>query len=318
MGFEQCLHELSVLVDENGQHRLVSKTSTEADTRAKVITRILTRVLDWPEAAIVREEKSSAGYLDYKLSCPRPTLVVEAKRSGQYFTFPAERNRRQYALSTLSGEKAGVGKAIRQVRGYCDDHGTEYACVTNGSQWIVFQAITAGRPWKAGRGIVFRSLEDIHANFTEFWNLLGYEPVSHGSLVEGLGDAQLQQVTFKRVLDTVYYADNPLQRNRLSRQIQPLISGMFRDLTGPEEDEVLKKCYVYDRRVQGVWKEVRALFNDTLPEFARRSGFSDLVETEDRSGALDADFRKAVRRGDFGTTVLLLGGIGAGKTTFIH
>lgn len=316
--YESGLEAIRALRKEVTEESLVTPQTSESDTRAKVITRILTHVLGWPEGAIVREAHSESGYADYILKAPHPAVVVEAKRSGKHFVLPLSSTRRKYKLSSLRGEPQNVGKAVRQVRAYADDHGIEFACATNGAQWIVFQAITRRGAWSEGNGTVFRSLDDIENNFTEFWNVLSYEAVQAGGLAEAFATTQHVPLDLRRPLANLLYADSPLQRNKLSPQLSSLIESLFRDLTGEQQQEVLRTCYVIDRKVLGVAEDVRELFNDVVPEFAERAGFRDLVESEQRSGALHDDFRKAVERGDFGTTVLLLGGVGSGKTTFIH
>ena len=63
---------------------------SEADTRAKVVDKILCEVCGWPEAAITREEQS--GFIDYSLRVQsRRCVAVEAKKEGISFTFPARR-----------------------------------------------------------------------------------------------------------------------------------------------------------------------------------------------------------------------------------
>lgn len=316
--YEKGKNALDHLSSDISTGQLIQSDATESDTRAKIIDRILVDVLGWEERQIDRERHSEPGFLDYAIRCPHDTLVIEAKRTGLHFKLPFERARRTYSVSSLRGYPDHVGDAIDQVRNYADAEGIEYACVTNGSQWIVFRAISPREKWVKGQAVVFRSLEDISENFVEFWNLLSADAIAGQSLLNTLAGSARDRPSFARALDGLSYSDNHLQRNSLSSQLQPLIQGLFRDLTDADYDEILRRCYVIDRKVEGVSGEVEALFNDTLPEFARRAGFQDLVETSNRSGALDDDYRRAVERGNFGRTVLLLGGVGSGKTTFIH
>ncbi|WP_408891157.1 hypothetical protein ACJ2CR_15045 [Myxococcus faecalis] len=306
------------LRSELSEDRLYSDDPSEEDTRAKAIDRILTQILHWPNRHITREDNHESGRSDYILRCPNPCLVVEAKRAGATFRFPKEKERRTYALSSIRSESSELSAAINQCREYADENGIEFGCATNGAQWIVFKAITPGEPWSKGKSIIFRGLEDIEKNFTDFWNLLSFESISDHSLKSAFAVSSQDRLSVQRALDEVLYADAPLQRNKLSTQLHPIISAVFKDLTGTEQDEVLRSCYVIDRLVQGVSEEVREIFNDTLPKFAKNARFQDLIETPSRSGALDDDFRQAVLRGDFGATILLLGGVGSGKTTFIH
>jgi hypothetical protein len=75
---------------------------SEADTRAKVIDKILTEVLGWPEQAIQRERHVHEGYLDYELEVHKKHLItVEAKKAGTPFVFPLQE--RAHRLLKLSG-----------------------------------------------------------------------------------------------------------------------------------------------------------------------------------------------------------------------
>jgi len=73
---------------------------TEADTRAKVITKILVGVCGWPESSITREEHSSRGYIDYVLRVlGKRAIAVEAKREGIPFIFPTGHHQRSLKIS---------------------------------------------------------------------------------------------------------------------------------------------------------------------------------------------------------------------------
>src|SRR5262249_49087456 len=69
---------------------LTTADFNEADTRHKIIDRLLHEVLAWPHTAVACERNVAAGYIDYVLadSAGRPALVIEAKRSGKYFQLP--------------------------------------------------------------------------------------------------------------------------------------------------------------------------------------------------------------------------------------
>lgn len=292
---------------------------TEADTRAKLIDRILRECLGWTEAQIQRELHHESGFSDYVLSQNRPVLVVEAKRENEDFSATTELSRRDYALATLRAKGGPLHQAIEQARSYADDEGVEFAVATNGRVWAVFRALSLpGAPWRKGRFVIFRSLEDVQAHFDLFWGLLSEESVRAQSLPTYFQDDDRGKRIFKRALDQIAYADEYHQRNELSSQLQPFIEGVFQDLTREQSLEILRSCYILDKKIDEVADGVAARFQDTVPDFAKQAGFMDIVESPHRSGAVEDDFRQAVSRGDFGTTILLLGGIGCGKTTFIH
>jgi len=62
----------------------------EADTRHRVIDRILHDVLCWPRSSVSCECYTKAGFADYVLIGRRGghVLFIEAKKSGNYFTLP--------------------------------------------------------------------------------------------------------------------------------------------------------------------------------------------------------------------------------------
>src|SRR5262245_2421601 len=63
--------------------------ASEADTRVKMIDRVLKEVCSWPEAEISREDHVQSGFTDYQLRVRRqPFCVVEAKREGLSFVLP--------------------------------------------------------------------------------------------------------------------------------------------------------------------------------------------------------------------------------------
>jgi hypothetical protein len=109
-----------------------------------------------------------------------------------------------------------ISSAVLQVRGYCDDAAIRYAIATNCYAWIVFRAIREDMPWRNGSARVFPSLEHIAENFTEFWNLLSFDAIQRGSLDEEFGSSKRTARNLHRVVDRLFNADLPLQRNRLN------------------------------------------------------------------------------------------------------
>jgi predicted type IV restriction endonuclease len=132
--------------------------SSEADTRVKLIDRILTDVCGWPESAINREEHVESGFIDYVLQIQgRKFVAVEAKREGIAFSLPNCSSRTLKLSGTLLTDKP-VKDAVAQVRNYCDDAGIRYAIATNGNSWIVFRAIREDIGWREGLARIFPSI----------------------------------------------------------------------------------------------------------------------------------------------------------------
>ena len=91
--------------------------ASEADTRVKLIDRVLVEGCGWAESAIRREHHVHSGFLDYELRVHNRTYVaVEAKRGGKAFVFPHDVKHRSLKLSGALLSNAEIREAIQQVR----------------------------------------------------------------------------------------------------------------------------------------------------------------------------------------------------------
>jgi hypothetical protein len=289
---------------------------SEADTRAKVIDQILTQVLGWPEAHLTREvHVREVGYIDYSLQVRgRHYVTVEAKREGKAFVFAGKRRHARIKGTLLT--ECEVKAAVEQARSYCAEEGIRYAIATNGYSWIVFRAMREDMPWRDGQAVVYPSFEDIAANFTHFWNLLSYEAISAGSLDAEFGSQIRMDRRLYRVVDRLWNADQPLQRNRLHIRLLSLVSAVFEDIADQAQLEILRECYIHSRSLHIVARELGVVMTDEIPQFLRAEGAFTVHSGEHDAGA----FGSLVQMGlatDKGYLCLLLGGIGSGKTTFL-
>ena len=146
---------------------------TEADTRFRIIDRLIVECLGWPRDVVRLETRQGRPATDYELGSPRQ-VIWEAKKEGAVFELPAG-----YASSSIcdlaSLIKMGgdIAEAIEQARGYCLDRGVEIAVATNGRQLIAFLASRRdGVPPLEGKCLAFSSLEFALANFVRLWQCL--------------------------------------------------------------------------------------------------------------------------------------------------
>jgi hypothetical protein len=290
---------------------------TEADTRAKIIDRILKEVLDWPEDAFTRELPVHHGYLDYLLmSGSRNLIVVEAKREGTAFDIPHNlTTRKKYKISGSIKTNPLIKDAIEQAQRYCVDLPVRYAAVTNGYAWLIFRAMREDISWIEGHVLVFPSAGYIKDHFIEFWNLLSYQAVLDGSLEKAFSSEITTPRLLTRPIDQLRNPDAPLFRNRFHMHLHPFVEGVFRDI-GAKELEILEKCYVYNRSLRIIDEDLKLVIEDSIPHFV-----PEAVETKPGprdSGPLGEEIKKAIVKGSGGIIFLLLGGIGSGKTTFLN
>lgn len=291
---------------------------SEADTRVKIIDRILTEVLQWPEDSISREDHVESGYIDYALRVQgRPYVAVEAKREGKAFVLPvaSEKHRTLRIDGALTTDEE-IRKAVEQVRSYCDDGGIRYAVATNGYCWIVFRAIREDKPWRKGLARVFPSIDYIVAHFTEFWNLLSYPAITTGALDAEFGAPNRAPRELLRVLERLFNADLPLQRNRLHAQLHPLLSTIFENIADQDAIEILQSCYVHSKSLRIVADDLNVIITDAIPQFLLDQGARPAKQSDTDAGQFGIVLADAMPT-RHGQLFLLLGGIGSGKTTFI-
>jgi len=80
---DDALENISKIFDDFSDFCSKGGKVSEADTRSKIIDRILKEGLGWDEKDIRREGPIERGYLDYCIThSNRNLLVVEAKREG--------------------------------------------------------------------------------------------------------------------------------------------------------------------------------------------------------------------------------------------
>jgi hypothetical protein len=304
---DDALEKLRGIYEEFNEFCEKRGAVSEADTRAKVIDRILKEICFWPESEISREDKVHRGFIDYCLCVHgRPYIIVEAKKEGIPFIFPDGKSHKSLSLSGTILTSKELSEAINQVRGYCDDTGVRYAVASNGYSWIIFRAIREDMPWRKGRARIFPSIEYIIDNFTEFWNLLSYESISNGSLDAEFGSPHRTQRDMHRVIDRLFNADLPLQRNRFNSQLHPLISKIFENIADQDQLEILQSCYVHSASLKIVADDLDIVITDVIPRLLRDEGTEPIQQSSGHAGRFGKAIGTAMKS-DHGQLFLLLG-----------
>jgi KaiC/GvpD/RAD55 family RecA-like ATPase len=291
---------------------------TEADTRSKIIDPILKECLDWQSSDVFREECAHPGYVDYVLKQGnRNVLIIEAKREGCSFKLPITFGfLRHYTLGGILSKEKTISDVICQARRYCSDKGTRYGMITNGDQYIVFEAEKNGKDWQEGNCRVFYNFDDIRRNFMDFWNLLSKDGVEAGSLVNELSKGS-EKLRFIKPVDDVHFTNEFEPRNELYSYLIPIINRTLKEITDPTNLEMLKECYVIDNEFEEAGKSLHTHFKQSL----EKSSFKEIRQGEEHAGIFHMDFydkMELLRKSPQSPIIcMLLGGIGSGKTTFI-
>jgi KaiC/GvpD/RAD55 family RecA-like ATPase len=305
--------------------KLVSNLSnlalSESDSRAKIIDPIFKECLGWDEKDITRDESVHKGFIDYVFKIDgRVMFILEAKKIGRSFIIPLSHKKRRYKINGAISTDRKIKEAIDQAHRYSIEAGTTFAVVSNGDQFIIFESFKHSGKWREGFCVIFNSFEDIMNNFILFWNILSKNAVVSGSLRKYVSEEDVP-LTFKRPLDFIHNEDASCGKNILAKHINPIIKYIFNNLTDDSQLDILKKCYVRQKQLADTGTIIRSSF-DRLPHYAKKFDINWFKETETESGEFQISFEKC---GEFlrtqtpmGSIIMLLGGIGSGKTTFVH
>jgi hypothetical protein len=294
---------------------------TEADTRARLIDRLLGEVLGWPTETILREEHAHPGFMDYVLVVNRRVAVLEAKKSGDTFQLPHDiTSGKPFTLNGIIRKVANLQAHINQVTNYCFNNGIEYAIVSNGLQYVIFRAVRIdGIHVGQGKVIVFNGFDDIDNRFVEFWELLARCSVEDNSLqrtFSGPGHALSQ---YRRVADQLHTFKDKVTRNYLSIELEPLIAEYMGEITDEGSKEKLKHLFVRSKELAVVLEAVGCRMALGLSETVKHSG--RVVETDTLltlEASIETKIKSHVAIPKRGEVALLLGRVGSGKSTFVN
>jgi hypothetical protein len=134
----------------------------------------LIECLGWPKGPDIFEIEvhTDGEYQDYVLGSPE-LIVWEAKRSGAYFDFPVDALKKiDQSIEGIFAVSKTAEVAMRQVQGYCNSSGIEFAVVCNGHQLIAFAAVRIGQSWLKGRALCIHSLRHLDEEFPIVWQCL--------------------------------------------------------------------------------------------------------------------------------------------------
>lgn len=287
---------------------LRTKDLSESDTRSKLLDYLLIDVLGWLEHDITREGHLDSGYFDYVIGTATFKFIVEAKRNLAEFKLP-EKGRR-FKIRTL---QKGNEDIIQQARNYAIDKGVGFAVMSNGHQFIISQLVNFdGTDWRDNNAIVFRSIEDIDANFIDFYNLFSRSIVTEKGRIFDSSSSETPQI----IRNVLPHRDDVVIRNELSSSLVKVIDQVFRELMRGDETskELLETCYVKNEDVKKYNSDLKAVFEDNPPAFDARIA---PVRNTDNTQEQIADQITNIS-GEPPSPVILIGGKGVGKTTFLN
>lgn len=295
----------------------------EATTRFHIIDEILEKVLKWPKSEISIEEHIEGNYADYilKSKTQKPLLIIESKRVGKYFELPENLNVNK-KFQKISVEKLltddNIKSAILQVKEYCEDLLCQYSAITNGNVWILFKVTpTNQKPWKKLPAFVIKNIDFFKNDFTTAINLLGYNNVTDKNSLQtniGVSKKNYSEVFFPKHKIIAY--DTLVTTNKYSSSF----TSIARKFLGPipiNDSEFMDSCYVTNKgQYDKLQQNVHGFLYDSLTPYFKNEGFRDFT-VDKNGGAFGSNIIKIIKQENLDNVMILFGGRGSGKSTFL-
>lgn len=316
MGNDEAFDELKAISLAAGDRPL-----NEADTRHKIIDLVLHEVLAWPRNRVSVEEHIRPGFADYvlKKSNDDPIILIEAKREGIFFELPKPADPNETSayigMQRLLSDPA-IRDTVQQVRQYCVDLGCEYAAITNGREWVFFKTFERSKRWDTLRAFVVRKLDFFIKEYTKAFNNLSYlSIVDRSSLISLLTSTPPKDRLIYYPKERVPSFSHPIASNRLAPFLRPIVNQYF-GVISDNDPEFMARCYVSQRDDQHTLQGMRGLIHDALSPYLKDFGVKQLEDSVE-GGQIGGKITKAIMRNKKSQVLVLFGGKGAGKSTFI-
>lgn len=295
----------------------------EADTRFHLIDHLLRDVLRWPEPAFSMEKRTEGGdYIDYLLGAPGPRLVLEAKREGLHFVLPAGVTAGTYKIRNLVQGSAGrpLKDAMEQVAAYAAQIGVAPAGVCNGHQLVVFLATRMdGVPPMDGQALVFPSLEEMRTSFRDLWDSVSPVGVETRNIFQRLSAAAPSVPEPLSAALTNY--PGVKRRNTLQAGLEILGELFLEDIAKLQElrADFLEECYATSGALSQYAQVSKNILQTRYALLDEQGGVGSAASVTSKKQKVVPELTQdmlaaaASRR-----PIILLGDVGAGKSTFIQ
>lgn len=314
MRFDEGETALAALIEGLGPESDLN----EATTRLRLIDRLMFETLGWDQADCEAEERLDHTIADYTFRSPHRSLIVEAKREGVTFELPVgDEKVHRSPIEYFRKHASSVYDAIEQCVHYCQERGCCYGAVSNGRQFVVFLASRLdGIPPLQGEALVVPSLEAMQADFLQVWNCLSKDAVIAQRLSAVLAESATQPPPPK-LSASIFGYPGYKNRNTIQTELQILGDLVIEDVTRADEseEEFLRACY----STNGALSQY-ALVSKSLLEarysalFEKVVGGPSMTPANTKKGINPDLLAKSLSR----RPILLVGDVGAGKTTFIR
>jgi hypothetical protein len=161
-----------------------------------------------------------------------------------------------------------------------------------------------------------RGLEFFRAEYTKAWNNLSFAAITdRSSLPTLLASTPPKDRGILYPKEKISAYSHTINANKLASALRPVVNHYF-GVIGDHETEFMDRCYVLQRDYEDTSKGMRSLIQDSLSPYFAEYGVQQLDETG-KGGQLGGRLTKNLKRGRKGEVLVLFGGTGSGKSTFI-
>lgn len=180
----------------------------------------------------------------------------------------------------------------------------------------IFKTFEKGKRWETLQAFVVRSLEFFKLEYTKAINSLSFTAIIDNSSLPILLSSTLPKdrtIFFPKEKIPSY--SHTITANRLASKLRPIINRYF-GVIKDSDTEFMERCYVSQREYQGTSDGMRSLIQDSLSPYFQSYGVQQLEDTG-KGGRLGGRLTKNIKENRRGEVLVLFGGKGAGKSTFI-
>lgn len=286
----------------------------EATTRLLVVDEILI-ILGWDKKDFHPETKVGLkSFTDYSLSINSATrLIVEAKRIGHTFASPKSVLRKtEYEYGYVqSAFGPALSEVLAQAKTYCEQTRVPFAVATNGAEWVIAQLIPPpGRTHADLRCYYVGNILQEDSHFDTMWELLCRDAVAQGGLEEAFDALNRVECEFSQTPRSVLGDWSALAAPTAQTvHLRDFYDRFFDEIVDPQRRAMLDHCYVSSARLEQYESAMKRALEDSAPRYVDDSQELDPGDTEKVLGTPSGDQK--------GRVVLIVGSVGAGKTTFV-
>jgi hypothetical protein len=294
---------------------------SETDCRCKIIDPILKEVLGWKENSIHREDKISAGFIDYNCSSYKNKFVVEAKSTKIIFKTRSSENIQLILSKNIRKTSESLFNAIEQARNYAKEKDSKFFVVSNGMNIAISKTFVSGE--ESADTILIFGKKSITNNINILCDIMS--PYLDGydfflNIIKSNKQIRSLPQHRKTILKSMYDKDATKGENPLAQPLMPILSKYFSDIT--DDKDLLNDLYCENSKLGSYGQELKKFLKGRIPMLGLPiENVKQIENQKDQLGVLGQDMVMKLqqqRNMSYGHVFVIFGNLGAGKSTFLN